>query len=411
MAKKKKTSSPARKTLSYIISIGIIVIAVLGWLGYIDTVSLDDSLEPLLGVRLFMTEPEPEVVNISDEPGDISTTISQPVEEVSASGDWWSVYFTNPGSEGNQIEDELIARIDSADSTIHIASFEFNLDAVAEALIAAHQRGVEVQWVTDDEHGIDADEEEDHGQFAMLEDAGIEIKDDHRGALMHDKFWIFDGETTWTGSTNITVNGTLYNNNNVIVIESAGLAEIYEREFQEMWTDDEFGPRSPSTVPQQSLVIDGTSIQVLFGAEDEVATHLAERLAQAQSEIRFMAFSFTHDDMGGTMLSRAQNGVDVAGIFELRGSETEYSELPAMYCAGIDVMQDGNSRTFHHKVLIIDQHIVVTGSFNFSANADESNDENVIIIDNAEIAAEYLKEFDRRWAEAQAPDPADITCP
>jgi phosphatidylserine/phosphatidylglycerophosphate/cardiolipin synthase-like enzyme len=115
--------------------------------------------------------------------------------------------------------------------------------------------------------------------------------------------------------------------------------------------------------------------------------------------------------MGGTILAREQAGVDVAGIFEQRGSETEYSELPAMYCAGLPVRQDGNSRTFHHKVLIIDRQIVVTGSFNFSKNADEGNDENVIVVQNAEIAAEYLKEFDRRWAEAHEPDEADISCP
>jgi phosphatidylserine/phosphatidylglycerophosphate/cardiolipin synthase-like enzyme len=357
-----------------------------------------------LGVRPFLTEPLTVDLPAEDAAG-------APVEEVSASGDWWSVYFTNPGGVGNPIEDELIALIDNAQKTIHIASFEFNLDAVAEALIAAHERGVEVQWVTDDEFGIDADEEDGHGQFELLEDAGIEVKDDHRGDLMHNKFWIFDGQITWTGSTNITVNGTLNNNNNVIVVESPALAAIYEREFQEMWTGDEFGPRSPSTANQQSVMIDGTAIQVLFAPEDEVGTYLAELLGRAQSEIRFMAFSFTHDDMGGTMLSRSRAGVDVSGIFEQRGSETEYSELPVLYCEGLPVRQDGNPRTFHHKVLVIDRQIVVTGSFNFSANADEGNDENVIIINNAEIAAEYLKEFDRRWAEAQEPDPADISCP
>ena len=83
-----------------------------------------------------------------------------------------------------------------------------------------------------------------------------------------------------------------------------------------------------------------------------------------------------------------------------------------MYCAGVPVLQDGNPRTFHHKVLIIDKNIVVTGSFNFSRNADESNDENVIIIQNPEIAAEYLKEFDRRWAEAiNQGSPIEVVCP
>jgi phosphatidylserine/phosphatidylglycerophosphate/cardiolipin synthase-like enzyme len=85
--------------------------------------------------------------------------------------------------------------------------------------------------------------------------------------------------------------------------------------------------------------------------------------------------------------------------------------MTALYCSGVPVRQDGNPRTFHHKVLIIDGHILVTGSFNFSNNADKSNDENVVIVDNAEIAATYLEEFDRRWLEAGDPDPADLTCP
>jgi phosphatidylserine/phosphatidylglycerophosphate/cardiolipin synthase-like enzyme len=379
-------------------------VLLLGAFGFIDLVVVDNVLEPFLGMRVFMTTPYPDAADLSE-----GSTSSPQVEETTT-GDWWEVYFTNPGSEDNYIETALIDYINAAQSTIHIASFEFNLDAVAESLIAAHERGVEVEWVTDDEFGIDADEEDGHGQFAMLEDAGIGVKDDHRGALMHDKFWIFDQSIVWTGSTNITVNGTLYNNNNVIVLKSKAAARIFENEFSEMWDDDAFGPTSPSTVSQQDIVVNGTKIAIRFGSEDEVATYLAELLGTAQSEIRFMAFSFTQDDMGGTILQRAEKGVDVAGIFEARGSETEYSELGAMYCDGLAVRQDGNPRIMHHKVLIIDRHIVVTGSFNFSNNADESNDENVVIVDNAEIAAAYLQEFDRLWAQATDPDPADFPC-
>ena len=393
----KKSSSSLRNQLTYILSLIILVIVILGAFGIVNTFAWDNALEPILGMRPFMTEPGLAPVT--------------PVVESSASGDWWSVYFTTPGVEQNYVAQELIARINAAQSSIHIASFEFNLDEVAEALIAAHRRGVEVQWVTDDEHGLEADEEPDHGQFAMLEDAGIEVIDDRRGALMHNKFWIFDQTSVWTGSTNITVNGTMRNNNNVIVIESPSVARIYEREFQEMWAGGEFGPTSSSTIQQQSVVIDGTAVSVRFGPEDDVGDLLADLLSQAQSQIRFMAFSFTHDAMGDAILSRAQNGVDVAGIFEERGSETEYSELPHLYCGGVPVLQDGNPRTFHHKVLIIDQITVVTGSFNFSRNADESNDENVVIIQSPEIAAEYLKEFERRWAEALAEGtPIQVVC-
>lgn len=344
--------------------------------------------------------------------GDEADVDAAPIIEASSSDDWWTVYFTNPAAyddpkdpaniPGSTVE-ELIKLIDGAEETIHIASFEFNLDAVAEALIAAHERGVEVQWVTDDEHGIEADEEEGHGQFEMMEDAGIEIVDDERGALMHNKFWLFDGTTVWTGSTNITTNGNFRNNNNIIVIESPELAAIYEREFQEMFTDREFGPRSTSTLDEQSIEINGTPIQVLFAAEDEAITQLVPLIQAAESEIVFMTFSFTHDTLEEALFERIQAGVEVTGIFETRGSETQYSAMPALYCAGMPVKQDGNPGTFHHKVFIIDREIVATGSFNFSNNADDSNDENMLIIRNVDIAAEYLAEFDRRWAEARVP--------
>jgi phosphatidylserine/phosphatidylglycerophosphate/cardiolipin synthase-like enzyme len=387
--KKSTAAQSQRARLNQIITIAsIVLIVILG--GYY----LFTGSDPL---GLFTQPEEPPTVGTGGE------------------GDWWQVYFTDPQTINDpdnltgSIPEKLIDYIDNAQHTIHIAAFEFNLTPVAEALIAAHQRGVDVAWVTDDEYGIEADEEEDYGQFAMLEEAGIVVKDDGRGALMHNKFWIFDDRIVWTGSTNITVNGNFRNNNNVIVIDSPELARIYEREFMEMW-GGEFGPTSPSAVDAQTIRINGTAVKVLFAPEDEVAAQLTSLIESAQASIRFMAFSFTHDEIGEAVLARAKRGVDVQGIFETRGSETEYSKLAALYCAGIPMRQDGNPRTFHHKVFVIDDQTVVTGSFNFSSSADESNDENVIIVSNSDIAAQYLQEFRRRWAEAAEPNKADIKC-
>lgn len=354
---------------------------------------------------------------VSEKPGTVNPAAVDSLP-AATTGDhsWWQVYFTDPATINDpadirgSIAEKLISRIDSARRTIHIAAFEFNLTPIAEALIAAHRRGVEVRWVTDDEHGLEADTEEDHGQFAWLQKAGIEIKDDGRGALMHNKFWIFDQQIVWTGSTNITQNGMFRNNNNVIVIESADLAEIYEREFEEMWTAEEFGPTSTSTRDAQSVLVNGTPIQIFFAAEDDVAEQMIPMISKAEKSLHFMAFSFTHDGMGTAILDRFQNGVETKGIFETRGSETKYSELPHLYCAGVPVRQDGNPGTFHHKAIVIDAQTVITGSFNFSKNANQNNDENVLIVTNSAIAAKYLEEFDRRWAEAKDPDPADMNC-
>lgn len=338
-----------------------------------------------------------------------------PVDLVGIEEHWWQVHFTAPKNNdypedfADSVPHELIGHINDAQHTIHIASFEFDLPEVADALIAARKRGVEVRWITDDEHGAEADEDTELELFDKLRKAGIEVKDDGRGALMHNKFWIFDRKMAWTGSTNITVNGNFRNNNNVLVINSLGVAEIFEREFAEMWAG-QFGPTSPSTVDDQQVTIDGTPIQILFAAEDEVASHLVPLIQSAQKNIRFMAFSFTHDELGAAVLERAEAGVDVKGIFETRGSETEFSELPTMYCAGLSVRQDGNPGILHHKVFVIDDEILITGSYNFSENADDSNDENVVIITSRDIAARYLWEFQHRWAEANEPNAARMNC-
>ena len=65
--------------------------------------------------------------------------------------------------------------------------------------------------------------------------------------------------------------------------------------------------------------------------------------------------------------------------------------------------QDGNPDILHHKVFIIDNEIVVMGSFNFSASARDSNTENLLIIHNAEIANAYTNEWKLRFAEGRVP--------
>lgn len=322
---------------------------------------------------------------------------------------WWHTYFTEPGQNKDTIVQALVTYINNSQRSIHIAAFEFNLTPVAKALIAAQKRGVDVKWITDDEHGLLADKEKGRGQFAELKRSRIPVKDDNRPALMHDKYIIFDSQIVWTGSTNLTTNDILKNNNNVIVLESPQVASIFERQFQERWAG-KFDSSTPSTVESQKVTVSGTPIQVLFSPEDDAASRLLPVVENAKSSIRFMAFSFTDDKLGAAIASRAKAGVDVKGIFETRGSETQYSELPLLFCAGVPVRQDGNPANLHHKVFVIDNRTVIAGSYNFSSNADKNNNENALIVENSDMAAEYLGEFDRLWAIARQPDAAKMKC-
>jgi len=331
------------------------------------------------------------------------------------SAKWWEVYFTDPQAINNpdviagSIEEKLIGFINNAQTSIHIASFEFNLTPVAEALITAKSRGVDVKWITDDKNGLDYDIQPGRGQFSLLQATGIEVKDDNRTALMHNKFWIFDRQIVWTGSTNITVNGIFKQNNNVLVIRSPEIAAIFEREFQEMWSG-QFGPRAPSTLNNQWAILDGTPIQVVFSAEDNAVSNLIALINDAQTSIRFLAFSFTDYPLAQAMIDRSKTGVDVKGVFETFGSSGDSSELRTFWCAGVPVRQDSGASFLHHKVIVIDNSIVVTGSLNFSSNADKDNEENVVILDNSEIAALYLQEFNKLWIQARNVEAGTFTC-
>lgn len=356
-----------------------------------------------------------EVAHSGSAP-DTSNPPSMPTSVSSGSSDWWEVYFTDPvnihdpAQLQGSIEEHLIEKINAAKSSIHIASFEFDLTPVTEALIAAKQRGVDVRWVTDDENGLDADEEPGRGQFAMLAGAGIEVRSDNRSALMHNKFWIFDGQMVWTGSTNITKNGIFDQNNNVLVIYSPELAAMYEAEFQEMW-NGEFGPKSPSQLANQTAIINGSQVLVIFTSEDgALETAIIPFVESAQSSVYFLAFSFTDYPLAAAMIERWNSGVEVAGVFESFGSTTDAAELRTLYCGNVPVRQDGNGGFMHNKVIVVDERYVITGSLNFSTSAETANDENVIIIDNRDIARLYINEFERIWAMGKDVDPGEFVC-
>lgn len=284
---------------------------------------------------------------------------------------------------------EMITWIDTAEEYIHCALFELELQELKDKFVEIEKNGnVDIKIITDDNYLDEVDDIIDI----------LDIKDDDRSALMHNKFCIIDGKSVWTGSFNPTFRGANKNNNNVIVVQSENFATVYEQEFQEMW-NGQFG--KGNLAENNIMKINDKEYEVYFCPEDWCANKLIYALQDAETEIKFMTFSFTHDGVGETLIERSQLGVNIQGIFEKSQNNkyTEYEKLLGL--DGIDVRWDGNPANMHNKVFIIDASVVVTGSFNPSNNGDKRNDENLVIIHNPEIAAVYLDEFDRIWGESK----------
>jgi phosphatidylserine/phosphatidylglycerophosphate/cardiolipin synthase-like enzyme len=306
---------------------------------------------------------------------------------------WWNLYFTAPGNSSQDDfnpEAAFVKLLKNTKISFYGAFFEINSKPVISEMINAYKRGVNVKLV------IERDNLKKCG--TQLLKSGIQIVTDNKKGFMHNKFAIFDNAIVWTGSYNLTYNDGYRNNNNTIEIHSEELAKIYLDEFNEMFEHKIFGNKKEYTVfpsfrKKYYLKIEDTDINVYFSPDDNIEKIILERIRKAKQSIRFMAFSFTSEQLGEEMIRLKKNGIDVRGIIEKIGSNSRSSEFVKFKLEGVNVNTDINKFRMHHKVIIIDEKIVITGSYNFSKNANEKNDENIVILNNKEIARLYLKEF------------------
>jgi phosphatidylserine/phosphatidylglycerophosphate/cardiolipin synthase-like enzyme len=332
-----------------------------------------------------------------------------------AGGGPYDIYFTTPvypdrpANRRGGIDERFVQFVDASTRSLDVAAYEFDLENVAEAMVRARQRGVVVRMVTDSDTVNATRDVNTQKALEIVRSAGITIVPDERSAIMHHKFAVRDGEEIWTGSWNLTVGDTYRLNNNAVRMRSAELARAFTEEFETMHTQRRFGAARARRAPNPPVEVNGMRVQVLFAPEDGVAQKVAERIGQATSQIRFLAFSFTHNGIGQAVQNRARAGVSVSGVFERSGSETRFSEFGAMKQAGLDVYQDGNPYALHHKVFVLDGRTTIFGSFNFSDGADRDNDENCLIVDDPGFATRFLEETERMLALARNPSSARAT--
>jgi phosphatidylserine/phosphatidylglycerophosphate/cardiolipin synthase-like enzyme len=328
---------------------------------------------------------------------------------------WLTLYFTNPNPPddiNNGIDRFILPLIEGASQTIDVVSFDVNLPSIVKALIAAQKRGVQVRVIYDGENG-DAEVDNDFvGQFNgvdALSKADVGMVDGGRSnGLMHNKMIIIDGRTLVMGSWNVSYNDTYRNNNNVLVITAPEIIANYQAKFNEGFEQDLFGTHALVGPPNPKMTIDGVAVENYFSPKDEVMAKLVDYVLAAKKSIHFYAFTYTHADLSGAMISQFQNGLDVQGVIENRGASQ--GALVPLYCAKVPVKTDGNKYTMHHKVIVIDGEIVITGSFNFTKSADEANDDNILVIHSPALAKLYEEEYQRILAIAEDPDPAKMNC-
>ena len=236
---------------------------------------------------------------------------------------------------------------------------------------------------------------------------------------MHNKFIVIDADiadSAWvlSGSTNWTSNQIFNDPNHIIMVQDQSVARTYEIEFNEMWGSEgdeadpdnaKFGNAKSNNTPHH-FIVNGNAFEVYFSPSDNTTYNISNALKTANDEIDFGLLVFTNNQLGTTIAEQHENGVVVNGIIEqvnVEGSEYEF-----LVNEGINVVShQGFGDSFHHKYCIVDHNntdsdpLVITGSHNWSAAAETNNDENTMIIHDANIANQFYQEFYQRLNEIE----------
>lgn len=293
----------------------------------------------------------------------------------------------------NNSDKYFFKAIESAQSTLDVAFFDIDDQEATNRIISTNNRGVKVRVVTDTDNLKDKkDPSLPRKTIEDLKAAGIEIRDDKRNAFMHHKFMIVDNKAVWGGSMNPTTTSMYEHNNNVFYIQSTALAENYRAVFNRMFEKNQFG--FTEAVVNPIVQIEDGEIKTFFSPKGGTQQAIIKELKNAKESIKFMAFSFTEKNIGQVLIDKKKQGLEVEGVFDSCLID-KYSNYGLFKQNNILSLKDGNQALLHHKTMIIDDEVVITGSYNFSNSAENSNNEDTIIVKSKSFAQLYVKEYNK----------------
>ncbi len=133
--------------------------------------------------------------------------------------------------------------------------------------------------------------------------------------------------------------------------------------------------------------------QVYFSPRGGCAEAVVASLNQARSNILVQAYSFTSAPIAKALVDASRRGVRVSVILDKSQRTEKYSSADFISNAGISTRIDSAHAIAHNKVMIIDHSRVITGSFNFTKSAEEKNAENLLVIDDPQLANRYLSNW------------------
>jgi phosphatidylserine/phosphatidylglycerophosphate/cardiolipin synthase-like enzyme len=149
------------------------------------------------------------------------------------------------------------------------------------------------------------------------------------------------------------------------------------------------------------------AITTHFSPKGGCTATLVAEVGAARSEVLVMAYTFTCPDIANALVAACGRGVRVVVLLDRSNEKETYSELGDLGRHGVEVWIDAAHAIAHNKVMVIDRRTVITGSFNFTRQAEHENAENLLVLRNHhDLAARYRDNFHTHKDHCHAPGAA-----
>ncbi len=326
------------------------------------------------------------------------------------------VFFNDPGTRPDNVFDadlagQLVALVDQAQVSIDFAVMGFTYTPLVDAVERAWDRGVVVRMVGDAGHL-------NNSGYARFRDRHFPMMVGNLGHIMHDKFMIVDGRFVFCGTANWSQSDLIQNSNNGMVMDSPAIAADFTQEFEQMF-GGRFGNNKVEIDNGRTYQVGDTNVEVWFSPNEDAMGRILEVVKAAEEELHFTIFAFTKDQIGSEFVRLHESGVFVSGVIDQSQlhSNGQYHEAYRLIGAGIPVRMDGNDNStlpgdyqagggrLHSKTMVIDPNganpTIITGSFNWSSSATQSNDEYLVVLRGPRVAEAYSQYFDYLWDSAR----------
>jgi len=336
-------------------------------------------------------------------------------------------YFNDPGSRLDQIwhpdvVELMIDAVDQSQATIRFAVMGFTYEPLVEAFVRAHDRGVKIEMVGDAGHLYN------YG-YQRFDQRQIPYVTGNLAHIMHDKFMVIDDRFTWASTANWSPTDLKHNSNNFVVIDDPAVAADFTAEHQQMW-NGLYGHNKVELDNGRFYEVGDTLVEVWFAPNEDVSGRMLELIDGAEQSVWFTIFAFTKDQVGSAYIRKQEElqakgfldnppaGVTRPGIWGVIDqsqlhSNGQYHEAYRLLSAEVPMRMDGNDASrqpgdyqagggrLHSKTMVIDADgenpVVISGSFNWSASATQSNDEYLLIFHGKRVAQAYKEYFEYLW--------------